>query len=488
MKTLEELCFSNTYARLPASFYQQVAPTPVPNPYLVGFSEEAAKLIELNPQEFQRPEFVEIFAGNRLLSGFEPIAMKYAGHQFGHYVPQLGDGRAILLGQVQTATGAVWDLHLKGGGRTAYSRMGDGRAVLRSSIREFLACEAMASLGIPTTRALCVIGTDMPVYREDIETGALVLRMAPSHIRFGSFEVFAHRGQTYLVKILADYVLQHHYPHLLHEANPYLSLFREVVSRTAKLVAQWQSVGFAHGVLNTDNMSILGITLDYGPYGFVEDFDPRFICNHSDEMGRYSFEQQPYIGQWNLSALGSAMLSLIDREEAIASIREYPEIFNQAIDELMRAKLGLQHSEAEDTSLWQNLLNLLAEQKVDFTNFFRQLGNFQTAEGADNEPLVRMFPQPEPFRAWCQTYRHRLMREGRSDTERKQAMDRVNPKYVLRNYLAQIAIEKAQNKDFSEVKRLLSVLQRPFEEQPEMNHYAQPAPPERRHIVVSCSS
>ncbi len=488
MRTLTELIFDNTYARLPDVFHQKVEPTSVPAPYLVGFSSEAAALIELDPREFERPEFVEVFAGNRLLSGMQPVAMRYSGHQFGHYVPQLGDGRAILLGQVKTSAGASWDLHLKGAGQTAFSRMGDGRAVLRSSIREFLACEAMASLGIPTTRALCVIGTDMEVFREDIETGALVTRMAPSHVRFGSFEIFAHRGQKENVRLLADYVIEHHYPHLKGEPNLYLSLFREVVLRTARLIAMWQSVGFAHGVLNTDNMSILGITLDYGPYGFIEEFEPGFICNHSDDSGRYSLEQQPNIGYWNLSALGSAMLSLFSREEAIGTVREYPELFNDSINELMSAKLGLTKRESSDTELWQKLLDLLAEGRVDFTNFFRTLSSFSTQEGADNTSLVRMFKNPVGFQSWSQSYRERLLQEGIPDPERKVRMDRVNPKYILRNYLAQIAIEKAQQKDFSEVSRLLSVLKHPFDEQPEMNHYALPAPSERKHIVVSCSS
>lgn len=254
MRTLADLPFDNTYARLPDAFYQRIEPTPVPDPYLVAFNPDAARMIDLDPAEASFPVFVQTFAGNVRLPGSDPVAMKYAGHQFGTYVPQLGDGRAILLGEVRTATGERWDLHLKGGGRTAFSRFGDGRAVLRSSIREYLACEAMHALGVPTTRALCVVGTDLEVYRECSETGALIVRMAQSHVRFGSFEVFAHRGQTEAVKILADYVIDQHYPHLTGRDDKYPAFLREVTERTARLIAKWQAVGFAHGVLNTDNM------------------------------------------------------------------------------------------------------------------------------------------------------------------------------------------------------------------------------------------
>ena len=285
MRTLADLAFDNTYARLPATFYQHVEPTPVPDPYLVAFNPDAARLIDLDPAEASNPEFVEYFAGNKLLPGSEAIAMKYAGHQFGSWVPQLGDGRAILLGEVKNSAGERWDLHLKGAGKTMFSRFGDGRAVLRSSIREYLACEALHALGIPTTRALCIIGTDLEVYRESVESGALIVRMAPSHVRFGSPEVSPHRGQTDSVKTLADYVIEQHYPDLKEVEDRYAAFLREVVARTARLVAKWQAVGFAHGVLNTDNMSILGITLDYGPYGFMENFEPVSSAT-TDETGR----------------------------------------------------------------------------------------------------------------------------------------------------------------------------------------------------------
>ena len=486
MRMLDDLQFDNTYARLPATFHQRIAPSPVPDPYLVAFSPDAAKLIDLNASVASSPVFVHTFAGNRLLPGSEPIAMKYAGHQFGSWVPQLGDGRAILLGEVRNEAGEKWDLHLKGGGKTAFSRFGDGRAVLRSSIREYLACEAMHALRIPTTRSLCVIGTAMPVYRETVETGAVIVRMAPSHVRFGSFEVFAHRGQTDEVKTLADYVIEQHYPHLSQVENRYAAFLREVVARTARLIAKWQAVGFAHGVLNTDNMSILGLTLDYGPYGFMEEFAPGFICNHSDETGRYAFDQQPRIGYWNLAALAQSLLSLIDLEEAKAAINTYADEFNAHMHGLMLTKLGFKTDLEGDQKLWMDLLDVLAESRVDYTIFFRKLSEYRT--DADNDVIRRLFADATKFDDWSGRYRDRLRAEGSADEERRLRMNSVNPKYILRNYLAQVAIDKAQKRDFSEVDRLRGVMQLPFDEQPEMEHYAAPTPEWGKRLSVSCSS
>src|SRR5262245_9206548 len=414
--------------------------------------------------------------------------MKYAGHQFGSWVPQLGDGRAILLGEVKNAAGERWDLHLKGAGKTMFSRFGDGRAVLRSSIREYLYGEALHALGVPTTRSLCIVGTDLEVYRESVESGAIIVRMAPSHVRFGSFEVFAHRGQTELVKTLADFVIDQHYAHLKDASDKYPAFLREVVARTARLIAKWQSVGFAHGVLNTDNMSILGLTLDYGPYGFMEDFDPGFICNHSDETGRYAFDQQPRIGYWNLGALAQALMPLITIDEARAAISAFADVFNAHILELMSAKLGLATTAEGDQELWTGLLDLLAEDRADYTIFFRALGIFRTGPGEINEPIRKLSADASQFEVWAERHRDRLRSGGSLDADRRARMDRVNPKYVLRNYLAQVAIEKAERKDFSEVDRLRGVLRMPFDEQPEMEHYAQPAPEWGRRLQVSCSS
>lgn len=483
MKTLETLTFDNTYARLPAAFHQRVNPTEVPAPYLISFNSAAAELIGLDPKEAERPEFATYFSGNHVLPGAEPVAMRYAGHQFGHYVPQLGDGRAILLGEVRHAE-HKWDLHLKGAGQTAFSRMGDGRAVLRSSIREYLCGEAMHALGVPTTRALCLVGTDMEVYREHVETGALVTRMAPSHVRFGSFEVFAHRKQEAEVKTLADYVIDLYYPEVKTAAKPYLAFFQAVVTRKAQLMAHWQAVGFAHGVMNTDNMSILGITLDYGPFGFIEDFDPQFICNHSDDMGRYAFDQQPRIGYWNLACLGYALMSLIDADDARTVMESYATTFNQQMHMLMMAKIGLTETHDGDMLLWQDLIDQLALAKTDYTNFFRALGGFQSRTPLEAQAVTKLLKDP----AWFQQYQARLQQQAISDAERQGRMNQVNPKYILRNYLAQQAIEKAERKDFREVNRLLTLLQHPYEEQPEMNHYTAPAPAWAKKLHVSCSS
>ena len=465
-----------------------VVPTEVPSPYLVAFNEDAAQLIDLAPEEAQRPEFVEYFAGNKLLPGSEPIAMRYSGHQFGTYVPQLGDGRAILLGEVRNSRGEKWDLHLKGAGRTAFSRFGDGRAVLRSSIREYLCSEAMHGLGIPTTRALCIVGTDMDVYRESAETGALLLRMSPSHVRFGTFEVFYYHQEHDALKVLADYVIGQHFPHLA-EADRYRLFFEEVVLRTARLIAHWQAVGFAHGVLNTDNMSILGLTLDYGPFGFMEDFDPGFICNHSDETGRYAFDQQATIGYWNLACLAQALLPLVPREALLSTMERYADEFNSHMHRLMCAKLGLSQTREEDNALWIELLNLLAGKGIDYTIFFRTLSTFDSATGLDNAALRQMFVEPDAWDQWAGRYRQRLQSEGSIDVERRERMNRVNPRFILRNYLAQVAIDKAvYAKDFGEIERLHQLLRRPFDEQPEMEAYARPAPEWGKCLVVSCSS
>jgi uncharacterized protein YdiU (UPF0061 family) len=349
MHTLEHLVLENTYAQLPEAFHRRVSPTPFTEPaYLVSFNEDAARLIDLDPKESRRPDFVDYFGGRRLLPGGDPIAMLYSGHQFGVNVSQLGDGRAILLGEVRSDQGQKWDLHLKGAGLTPFSRDGDGRAVLRSTIREYLCSEAMHGLGIPTTRALCIIGSDEKVWRESIETGAMLVRMAPTHVRFGSFEVFYYRRQVDHLKRLADYVIEQHFPHLISMSDRYVAFYAEVVSRTARLIAQWQAVGFAHGVMNTDNMSILGLTLDYGPFGFMDDYDAGFICNHSDHHGRYAFDQQPYIGLWNLRCLAQALLPLASEEPLKAALHTYESEHNARYTELRGRKVGLRETAEED--------------------------------------------------------------------------------------------------------------------------------------------
>ena len=486
MRTLETLNFDPSYDRLPPVFYSRVEPTPLADPYLVAFNEEAARLIDLDPAEAQREKFLEVMAGNARLNG-EPFAMLYSGHQFGTYVPQLGDGRALQIGEVVNDRGERWALQLKGSGQTPYSRTADGRAVLRSTIREYLCSEAMHGLGIPTTRALCIVGADEPVYRETPETAAVLLRMAPSHVRFGSFEVFYYRKQHEYLALLADHVIDTFFPELQDEPDRYHRLLVNVVERTARLIAKWQAVGFSHGVMNTDNMSILGLTLDYGPFGFMERFDYAYICNHSDTQGRYAYGNQPHIGIWNLACLAQALTPIIPVEQCNAALQRYEPVYVEEYSALMRAKLGLAIIEPDDHRLVLDLLDVMAKGGVDYTIFFRALADFEP--GTANAPLRDQCIEREAFDAWAERYAARLAREAGNDVERATRMNRVNPKYVLRNYLAQVAIEKATGeKDYTEIDRLLHVLQRPFDEQPEMASYAAPPPDWAQEIQVSCSS
>ena len=494
MNKLEQLNFDNTFARLPDSFHSRLHPTPLPDPYLVSFNANAAGLIDLDSAEISRADFAEHFTGNRLLPGAEPLSMLYAGHQFGHFVPQLGDGRAILLGEIRNRDGELWDVQLKGAGITPYSRQGDGRAVLRSSIREYLCSEAMHGLGIPTSRALCIVGSDEEVYRERIESAAVLTRLAPSHVRFGSFEVFFSRGQQQEIAALADYVIARHYPHLSDVADKYQLFLHDVTQRTARLMAQWQAVGFSHGVMNTDNMSILGLTIDYGPFGFMENYDPGYICNHSDPRGRYAYDQQPQVGLWNLACLAQALSPLIPTEQAHAVLDGYAPVYHQHYAELMGAKLGLGNIADDDIHLVGSLLEIMHAGRIDYTNLFRSLGNFDTSADATNDTLRDRFIDRASFDgaafdAWAAAYRARLQQQPGTDSERKVRMDAVNPKYILRNYLAQNAIEKAEkHRDYSEIDRLLILLGKPFDEQPGMESYAAAPPDWAQQIEVSCSS
>jgi uncharacterized protein YdiU (UPF0061 family) len=466
-------------AALGETFAERRMPTPLPEPHLVAFNPDAAALIGLDPAEAEKPLFTLLAAGNAIFGGQPPSAAIYAGHQFGYFVPQLGDGRAISLGEVENPAGERWEWQLKGAGMTAFSRFADGRAVLRSTIREYLCSEAMHYLGIPTTRALAIAGSPFPVFREQPETAAVLSRLAPSFVRFGSFELFHSRGQDAHVKTLADHTIARFYPELatLEPGAKYAAFLRETVARTARLVALWQAFGFAHGVLNTDNMSILGLTLDYGPFGFMEAYEPGFICNHTDEGGRYAFDQQPGIGLWNCHVLARALCALVESPDAQAALAAYEPIYREHFLALMRAKLGLATAEAGDAELIGAFLGILEASGADYTLSFRRLASLESspASGAAAE-------------AWLVRYRERLSREGLDAAARRAAMDRVNPKYVLRNYLAQQAIEAAERGDFSEIARLHALLRAPFDEQPENEAYAQPAPEWAKTLSVSCSS
>jgi uncharacterized protein YdiU (UPF0061 family) len=489
----DDLPLGNSFAALPPAFYTRLMPTPLPAPYLVAVSGKAAALIGLAPSDVATDDFVEFLTGNRVPPRSQPLSAVYSGHQFGVWAGQLGDGRAILMGELKGPAGPM-EVQLKGAGLTPYSRMGDGRAVLRSSIREFLCSEAMHALGIPTTRALSVVGSDQRIMRETVESAAVVARMAPSFVRFGSFEHWFYRDKPEELRILADYVISTFYPELTAEPNPYTALLAEVTRRTARMIAHWQAVGFMHGVMNTDNMSILGQTIDYGPFGFMEAFDADHICNHTDQGGRYSYANQPQVGHWNCYALGQALLPLIgDVDDAQGALAVYQPEFEQSLDGLLHAKLGLRTAQADDRALFDAMFKLRQGGHVDFTRFFRALGNLtvevDTARSPHPDHALRdMFIDREAFDAWALQYRQRLAAEASIDAGRKAEMDRANPKYILRNYLAQVAIDKADKKDFSEISKLLAILERPFDEQPENEAYAALPPDWASHLEVSCSS
>jgi hypothetical protein len=487
-RALEDLQFDNSFARLPAAFYERRAPTGMPHPHLIAFNSDAGALIDLRPGEETRDGFLQFASGNALLGGMEPVAAIYAGHQFGTFVSQLGDGRAILLGEVINSAGAPWELQLKGAGQTAFSRFADGRAVLRSTIREYLCSEAMHALGIPTTRALAMTGSSQAVYRETIETAAVLVRMAPTFIRFGSFELFASRRQTAEIQTLADYVIDRFLTTAGTGSERYANFFAEVVTRTARLMAAWQSVGFAHGVMNTDNFSITGLTLDYGPFGFLDAYEPGFICNHTDAGGRYAFDAQPTIGLWNCYALANALTSLVPKSALESTLATYEETYRQAYIGRMRAKLGLAYAREGDTGLVLDLLKLLAAARADHTRFFRAFCDIDRISSPADDGVAEMFADRDGWYAWQERYRARLAAESASENDRRAAKRAVNPKLVLRNYLAQVAIEHAQRGDFSEINRLHAALRRPFDDVSEYDSYAAPPPDWARDISVSCSS
>ncbi len=493
---------ADAFAQLGSAFVTRLPAAPLEAPYVVGFSAQTAALLGCGADLARAPAFASFFCGNPTRDwppAALPYASVYSGHQFGVWAGQLGDGRALGLGEV-AHDGARHELQLKGAGRTPYSRMGDGRAVLRSSIREFLCSEAMHHLGIPTTRALCVIGTDQPVRREEIETAAVVTRVAPSFVRFGHFEHFYANGQTDALRALADHVIARFYPHCREADDPCLALLDEALRATAALIAQWQAVGFCHGVMNTDNMSILGLTIDYGPFGFLDGFDAGHICNHSDTQGRYAYRMQPQIAHWNLYCLAQALLPLLGPqyddaargeravEDAQRVLAGFGERYARALTQRMRAKLGLEQDRAGDDALLNRLFDLMHANRADFTLTFRHLAQVSKHDAQGDAPARDLFADRPAFDAWVNDYRARLGDEPRDDAARAAAMNRVNPRFVLRNHLAETAIRRAKEKDFSEVERLAAVLRRPFDEQPEHAAYAALPPAWAGALEVSCSS
>ena len=480
------LHWQHSFAGLGPAFFTALQATPLPAPHWVGRNPALAQALGLPEAWLDSDAVLQALSGNAVLPGSQPLASVYSGHQFGVWAGQLGDGRALLLGE---ALAQEWQL--KGAGRTPYSRMGDGRAVLRSSIREFLCSEAMHALGIPTTRALCVTGSDAPVRRETIESAAVVTRLAPSFIRFGHFEHFCHHGLHDELRQLADYVIARFYPQCQDgagwEGNPYAAMLAHVTQRTAQLLAQWQAVGFCHGVMNTDNMSILGLTIDYGPFQFLDGYDPGHICNHSDHQGRYAFAQQPQVAHWNLYCLGQALLPLIeDPELAIRALDGFQAHYAQAHAARFAAKLGLVAASAEADALRDRLLGLLAAERVDYSIFWRTLSHWTAAQDPGDATVRDLFLDRAAIDAWLQGFAALHSPQDRAAVS--QRMLRNNPKYVLRNHLGELAIRAAAEKDFSVVADLLKVLQSPYDEHPAHAAWAGFPPEWAAGIAISCSS
>lgn len=491
--TLKLFDFDNSYAQLPARFYQRCMPTPVGKPRLIAFNPALAAELGMI-QGVADTGLADIFAGNRTPEGADPLAMAYAGHQFGNFVPQLGDGRAILLGEVIDSSGIRRDIQLKGSGPTPFSRNGDGRAALGPVIREYIVSEAMHALGVRTTRSLAAVITGEPVYRETVLPGAIVARVAASHVRIGTFEYFAARGDHDAVQRLADYVVDRHYPEAKKSANPYVTLLESVLEAQAKLVAHWMQLGFIHGVMNTDNMTISGETIDYGPCAFMDYYDPMMVFSSIDIQGRYAFGNQPAIAQWNLARLAEALLPLLAStpDKAIGVAKEVLGTFFARFRlhwlTGMRGKLGLTVEEEGDLSLIETLLNLMHRNQADYTLTFRLLCN-AAHESADAGPLKDLFTEQQAYTEWMARWHERLARQSQSATARVQAMRRVNPACIPRNHrIEQVIAAAVEQGDFGPMTRLHHVLSTPYEEQKDYAEYALPPSPSERVQQTFCGT
>ncbi len=479
--------FFNTFSLPERHFLTPLAPKPLADTRLIAWSDACAASVGLAKNDL---DWLGAMSAAALPAGAQPCATVYSGHQFGQWAGQLGDGRALLLGGVDTAKG-YFELQLKGSGRTPYSRGADGMAVLRSSIREFLCSEAMAGLGVATTRALALGSSPQGVMRENIETAAVVLRTAPSFIRFGHFEHFAAAGNAEAVQQLVDFVCQHYYPHAAALALPEaraVAMLDEVCQRTAQLMAQWQSFGFCHGVMNTDNMSILGLTLDYGPFGFLDTFDAHHICNHTDQQGRYAYARQPQVAHWNLGCLAQALSTVVSDHDALTDcLKRYAEAFNHLHVDVFLKKLGLPENLQNGNDFVGKTLQMLHESKADMTVFFRRLSN--AVVSGDFTPCADVCINPVAFNAWLPSYQVACEQSNQTVAARSAAMLAVNPKYILRNHLAEIAIRKATDEhDYSEISTLLKILENPFDEQTAYEAYAALPPAWAAGLEVSCSS
>ena len=481
--SLDLFAFRNSYVRLPDRFFERLAPTPVASPRLIKLNEKLALELGLDPAALTTPAGVGVLAGNRVPDKSEPLAMAYAGHQFGTFVPQLGDGRAILLGEVIGRDGVRRDIQLKGSGPTPFSRMGDGRAALGPVLREYVVSEAMAALGIPTTRSLAAVLTGETVRRETLLPGAVLTRVASSHIRVGTFEFFAARGDVDGIRSLADHAIARHYPQAADAENPYRALLDLVIARQAELIAKWMLVGFIHGVMNTDNMSIAGETIDYGPCAFMDAYDPATVYSSIDAMGRYAFGNQPRIAQWNLARLAETLLPLLaeDQDAAIkhaqAAIDGFGAAFEQAYVSGLRRKIGLFEPRPDDPALIQDLLERMAQNAADFTLTFRALSDAVVSTDGDAALRAR-FKDANAFDEWAVKWRARVTQEGSDTNERRTAMRSVNPRFIPRNHLVEEAIAAAVRGDFAPFETLVAVLSAPFDDQPGFERYADPPRPE----------
>ena len=480
------LPFDNSYARLPQRFYTRLLPDPVSSPGLIRVNHALAGHLGIEPNWLESKTGVEFIAGNFIPGGADPIATVYAGHQFGGWNPQLGDGRAILLGEMIAADGVRYDIQLKGSGRTPYSRGGDGRAPLGPVLREYIISEAMAVLGVPTTRALAAATTGDEVMRDGQVPGAILTRVAQSHIRIGTFQFFAAKKDYDALKILVDHVIQRHYPEAAQADNPVRAMLDGVVARQASLIAQWQLLGFIHGVMNTDNMLLSGETIDYGPCAFMDEFDPGTVFSSIDHGGRYAYRNQPPIAHWNLSMLAQALLPLLDGDEekarasGQAAIDAFPDLYRAAYQNGMHKKLGLTQSDADDAVFMQDLLTLMEEEKTDFTLTFRRLSDLADPEKAPGGGVGSVFELPETFAPWLDRWRTRLASESHDASEQQKGMYAVNPAYIARNHLVEEAIDAAVNQqDFEPFHTLVDILAQPFVFNDTQARYAIPPRPEQ---------
>ena len=477
-KKLADLYFTNRLYKAASFIYTKVAPTALKDPKILHVNLDLLKRLELDESQAINPSFLRFLNGDLDFEGLFFGASFYSGHQFGHYVPRLGDGRAITIAEIKNDKGEYFELQLKGSGLTPFSRMGDGKAVVRSSVREYLASAHLKALGIPTTEALAVIAGTDDVYREEIEKSAMVLRVSESFLRFGHFQYYAHTNQLAELKTLVDFTVENYFSHFHGHPNACVLFFQEVVKRTAKLFAKWQSVGFCHGVLNTDNMSVLGLTLDYGPYGFISEYDQDYICNHSDHEGRYSLGNQPSIGMWNLQMLGEALSSIISEEDKKRTLETYPQIFLVEYRMLLLNKCGLEKNVSIDEDFLRTMLNMLVFTKLDYTQFFRSLSRYKKGDLSLEGVAVS-----DSLTEWLKNYEARLLLEDISDLDRHAKMLQINPKFILRNYLAQIAID-----DLTKISKVYEILTHPFDEWSEFEEWAKPVNDKYKFLSVSCSS